>query len=1150
MKHDDFVHLNTHSDYSLQTSIASIDAIVSCAANYGQPAVALTDSGNLFGAVEFSKACQKHSIKPIIGCELWIAEERKKNSYERTSLIVLCKNAKGFLNLKKLSSIGYQEGFYYVPRIDMKLLAKHTDGLVCIAPQYGSEIGSLYEIGQEERAVQKIKELKELFNENFYLELQNHGQTAEYQLNAKLYAMAKKLSIATVAGNDCHYVHKEDAEAHGIFLKNGKINRREFYNEEYYVKTRSEMEVFLKDYPEALDATVNLAEKCSFDIQFPGAQLPEFPIPEGFENAGSYLRHLVFEGIKKRYSVLSVEITQRVEYELDIMIRMGYSGYFLIVWDIVSFAHKSNIPVGLGRGSAAGSIVAYALGITGLDPLKYGLLFERFLNPERVSMPDIDSDFCVNGRQQIINYIKRRYGDDHVGQIITFSSLQPKGALRDIARILDFSYEDADEIAKLIPPTCKSLADAKEQEPKLSAYTSESHKKLFTIAEKMIGTHRHASLHAAGVVIGKEPLIEYVPLYKDPKSNAIATQYTMDYLEECGLVKMDILGLRTVTIIANAEKEIQESDPSFSVEVIPEDDEKTFSMLSDGKSGAVFQFESPGMIRALRQVQPTRINDLIALNALYRPGPMEHIETYADVKHGRKSAQYHLDVLKSILEETYGVIVYQEQVMEIARIVAGYSLGNADILRRVMGKKKKEEMKQQLDMFVEGAVKNGYQQNTAKKIFKLLEPFAGYGFNKSHAAAYGVLAYRTAYLKAHYPLVFFVAMLNAIASNLESVTKYLHMCKDMGIRILPPDVNYSNFGFSIEDDAIRYGFAAIKTISEENKQHIPDERKKNGAYTSVLNVIERMMDGRGLVHFLEAGIAAGIFDSVDSRRAHLWANKDILSEEGKERLNANKEQRMLLFSEGESEGSLEEKISTKEHEREVHLRERMYLGIYLTWHPLREKEELWSKQTTLDLSALDWESTNNEKGSFGASKNHYLICYVDKVRMHLKDNYKIYSGKAEDFRGNIEFIYRIKSDEDVQVSEQCVCALVGHLRVREDRYVFWVSSIIEDLERVQEIRLNDTKSAAIVKPKLFKTIHLLLHCEGLDGEEFEKQLKNLQKDFVNNFGPARVVFHMHDDNASEPQVVHLPPGLTVNSDDENFIKRISNIPSVEKVWCV
>ncbi len=1149
MKDENFVHLNVHSDYSLQASIASVDDLVAQVASCGQPAVALTDEGNLFGAVEFSKACHKHGVKPIIGSELWFTENRKVYSYDRTSLILLCKNATGFLNLKKLSSLGYIEGFYYVPRVDMNLLAQHTEGLVCIVPQYGSEIGAFYELGQEERVEKKIKELKDLFGEDLYLELQNHGQTAEYQLNGQLHALGKKFSIEVVAGNDCHYVHKVDAVAHGIFLKNRKINRREFYNEEYYLKTRGEMEIFLKDYPQALDATLVVAEKCAFEIEFPGAQLPEFPIPQGFENAGAYLRHLVFEGLAKRYGTLTPEIKQRAEYELDVMVGMGYSGYFLIVWDIIAFAHKSHIPVGLGRGSAAGSIVAYALGITGLDPLKYGLLFERFLNPERISMPDIDTDFCVNGRQEIINYIRKRYGEDHVGQIITFSSLQPKGALRDVARVLDLSYEEADEIAKLIPLTSKSLAEAMEQEPKLAAFNSQTHKQLFTITDKMLGTHRHASLHAAGVVIGKKPLIEYVPLYKDQKSNAVATQYTMDYLEECGLVKMDILGLRTVTIIANAEKEIQKTDPAFSVEAIPEDDEKTFEMLSEGQSGAVFQFESPGMMRALRQVRPTRISDLIALNALYRPGPMDHIETYAEVKHERKKPEYHLDALKSVLEETYGVIVYQEQVMEIARVVAGYSLGNADILRRAMGKKKKEEMEKQLDMFVQGAVDNNYDKNTALKIFKLLEPFAGYGFNKSHAAAYGVLAYRTAYLKAHYPHMFFVATLNAIASNLDSVTKYLHMCKDMGIRILPPDVNYSEFGFSIEEDAIRYGFTAIKTISEENKQHIARERKNNGAYTSVLNFIERMADGRALVHFLEAGIAAGIFESIDSRRTHLWANRESIAEEGKERLNANKEQRVLLFSEGEDTSVGEEIAPTKEQELEVRLLERTYLGIYLTWHPLKEKEELWKTQTTLDLSALDWEASNNGKNSFGASKNHYLVCYIDSVRMRLKNDYKIYSGRAEDFRGSVEFVYRVKNDEDVTVPERAVCALVGQLSAREDDYIFWVSSIVEDLERLSEIRHKDVKSAGVVKPRLSKTMHVRVRKET-ESAAFEEELKRLQETFVNNFGAARVVFHMHDDAMGEERMVCLPPGLTVNSEDEGFIKSIASIPCVAKVWCV
>ena len=1147
----DFVHINVHSDYSLKNSIAPIKRIVQKVASLNQKAVSLVDEGNLFGVVEFVKACKEASIQPIIGSKLWVPGDKTYPKASQNSLLLLCKNKEGFSNLKQLSSIGYLEGFYYVPRVDMSDIIAHSEGLICIIPQYDSDIGKLLEMGQANKAKEKIKELKDIFGENLFLELQNHGLSMEYKINKELDAIGESLGIMRVAGNDCYYVDKEDALAHEIFLQKEKRTFREFPNGEFYIKSYDEMQVFLKDFPHALDATVHIADMCNFNLDFPGPQLPDFPIPQQFKDEKIYLHHLVFEGLKKRYKSVTEELTARAEYELDVIGNMGFSGYFLIVWDIIDFAHKNNIPVGPGRGSAPGSIVAYALGITGLDPLKYNLLFERFLHSERISMPDIDTDFCVDRRQDIIDYTRKRYGEDHVGQIITFSSLKPRGAIRDVARALGFSVEEAGEIAKLIPFNSKGLEEAKKLEPRLEKFTSEKHKQLFQITSQLLGTHRHASLHAAGIVIGKKPLIEYTPLYKDPKSGGVATQYTMDYLEESGLVKMDILGLRTVTIIDNVEKKLRETIPDFSIEDIPENDEKTFKMLSAGDSDGVFQFESPGMKLALKKVKPNRVIDLIALNALFRPGPMEHIDTYADVKHGIKSPEYHLDVLESILQETYGVIVYQEQVMQIAREVAGYSLAEADLLRRAMGKKKKEEMQEQLNRFVQGATEKGFKKEIAENIFKLLEPFAGYGFNKSHAVAYGLLAYRTAYLKCNYPQIFFVAQLNAIASNLEDVAKYINVCKNMKIKILPPDINKSEYKFKIENNAIRYGFNAIKTIDDETKNQITQERKQNGKYTSVLNVIERLGNTRNMMSFLKAGIASGMFDSLDSRRAVLFANMEYIANEGKARHDAHKDNMSLLF-ETEEDKTLElNDVNIKKDDSEnVYFLEREYLGTYLTYHPISSVKDIWQKETTLNLAMLDWFTpqriARQKRGPYRHSReNHYLVCYVDSVKERIRETHNIYSGVASDLRGNIRFVYRVDKKDNIKNIEKTVCTLVGQLEFREqeNEYTFWVSSVIQELDKVHQIRANDSYAA----PALKAISNLRLHIQ-LNSQCDDILLKTMKEKMLNNYGDTRVVLHMPLQK-NMPTAIDLPPGFTVDVKNEKFLKELSEYSCVESIWC-
>ncbi len=1022
----------------------------------------------------------------------------------------------------------------------MDIIQKHAEGIICIVPQHNSIITSLFEIGQIRKAEDATKQLKDIFGNNLYLELQNHGYKSEHSLNNKIDMLGRKFNIPRVAGNDCFYVRKEDALAHSIFIKNEQIQERDFTNQEFYIKTRNEMEIFFKDYPDSLDETIKIMDRCTFTMDFIGAQLPNFPIPDGFENDATYLKHLVYEGLKKRYSSITNRIKDRTEYELKLMTEQGFSGYLLIVWDIIHFAQRSHIPVGPGRGSVAGSIVAYALGITGIDPLRYGLLFERFLNPERISMPDIDTDFCVDKRKNIITYIKQRYGEDHVGQIITFSSLKPRGAIRDVARALEIPLEDANTIAKLIPFHSKNLEEAFSLEPKLTQFDNKMYQELFSITEKILGVHRNSGIHAAGVVIGKKPLLEYVPLFKDSKSNAIATQYAMDYLEECGLVKMDILGLRTVTILADAEKMIQQDDPTFSIEKIPENDVATFKMLSIGKSEAIFQFESLGMQRVLRKVKPSRIEDLIALNALYRPGPMQHIDEYADVKNKRKSPNYHFPQLQSVLEETYGVIVYQEQVMEIARIFANYTLGEADILRRAMGKKKVKEMEEQLNSFIEGAVSIGNKKESAEEIFQLLKPFAGYGFNKSHAVAYGILAYQTAYLKCHHPLIFFVSQLNAIASNQDEVTKHIQTCKSLGIKILPPDVSSSNYNFSIEGDTIRFGLNAIKTISDDIKKHIPLERKKNGPYTSIINVIERFHDYKDVSRFVSPAIAAGLFDSIDNRRALLFANSKYFIDEGTIRIKATKKNEILLFTDDSLPTKNTKELfeyPIKKEDTSVYYLEREYLGIYLTFHPLISYKDMWQSETTLNTATLSWENTRTK---------YYIIGYIDKITGNIRENMRIYTGTIEDFNGSIRFVYRVKSKDIQEFKSRAVYGIIGMLRFQEDEgFTFWVNKLLEPKE-IRQYRINDPYSSSVIETPFFQKIRILFkHHLSHDS------LKRLKDFFMENHGKTRVeiCFPNKNNNPNKQTNILLPQGFTVNANNKIFIEKLQNHPAIDSIQC-
>ncbi|MDR2964620.1 MAG: DNA polymerase III subunit alpha, partial [Treponema sp.] len=895
-----FVHLHVHSDYSLQDAAVSVKALAGRAKKLGMTHLALTDHGNMFGAMEFLAACKNNDIKPIIGCEVYVSpgsrfdKKGSENENHYYHLILLASNRQGYFNLVKLCSYAYTEGFYYRPRIDEELLSKYKEGLIALSACVSGEIPRLIQAGKLEEAEKKSIHYRDLFgrdeqgNPNFYLEIQDHGipegilrgsDFSQKDINKVLADISKKTNIPLVATNDVHYLDREDYIAHDIMLCIGTAKfrtdekRKKYFGEQFYFKTGDEMARLFPEYPEAVSNTVLIADRCNPDVPKIGVKdlpryLPEFDIPEGFSSPEEFLRHLSHEKLEKRYpnekSANGEEwkkIKERADYELDVIINMNFSGYFLIVWDFIRYAKENNISVGPGRGSGAGSIIAYALNITDIDPLKYGLLFERFLNPDRISMPDFDIDFEVEKRKDVLNYVTNKYGKDRVAQIITFATLKAKAVIKDVARVLQISIPEAAMISNLI--TGSTLEKSFETEPKLKELEKEArYTELFKLARKLEGLSRHSGIHAAGVVIGKENLVELVPLFRDTKTGDIATQFDMDYLEPAGLVKMDFLGLETLDLIKHSEELVRLRGgeySNFSTENIQDNDKKTYKMLGEGKSFGIFQFESEGMQNILKQTKPASIDDLTALNAMYRPGPMQNIPRFVETKNGRQKPVYPDPSLENILKETHGVIVYQEQVMEVARIVAGYSMGKADLLRRAMGKKIKEIIEEEKKPFIEGAVKQGYSAKKAEEIYDTLVPFADYGFNKSHAAAYSVLAYKTAYLKANFPAEFMASILKINSYKTEKLSYCIDETRKMGIDIQPPSVNYSDKYFTVVGDKIIYGFLGIKGVGEIPSEEIVRGRK-DGPYLSFMDFLDRV-DIKGVSKkVIELLVQTGAFD--------------------------------------------------------------------------------------------------------------------------------------------------------------------------------------------------------------------------------------------------------------------------------------------------
>ena len=961
-----FVHLHNHSDYSLLDGAAKIKRMVAQAASFGMSALALTDHGNMFGAIEFYSEAKKAGIKPILGMESYIthgsrltrtAEEGAGNYHHLT---LLSEDNTGYHNLARLSSIGYLEGFYYKPRIDLESLRANIAGLIGLSGCVKGPVAELIYRGRLDEARENAAMYRDLFGpDRFFIEIMDHGIDIERVVMPELVKIARDLNIPLVATNDAHYLCRDDAEAQDalVCIQTGKVlddeKRLKFGTQELYLKSPQEMLDTFRDFPDAVTRTAEIAERCNVSIEFGKYLLPEFPLPPGYDKNG-YLEELARKGMKKRYPQADQSIENRLTYELDIIRQTGFPGYFLIVSDFVQKSREMGVPVGPGRGSAAGSLVSYCLGITNIDPLKYNLLFERFLNPERVSMPDIDIDFADREREKVIQYVKDKYGEDNVTQIITFGTMAARAVVRDVGRVMGMPFDEVDRIAKMIPEELGITLDkALEVRPELREMGEKNPRigKLLEISKTLEGVNRHASTHAAGVVIAPGKLTDYVPLFRSPRTNDITTQYDKDYVEKIGLLKMDFLGLRTLTVIQDALDMIRENTgKEVDLDALPLDDPATYEIFCNGDTVGIFQFESGGMREYLRKLKPACLDDIIAMNALYRPGPLGSgmVEDFINRKHGTVAVEYFHPVLEPILKETYGVIVYQEQVMRIASEMAGFTMGGADQLRRAMGKKKKEVMDEQKDKFMAGAKEKGIEPKIADKVFELMAHFAGYGFNKSHSAGYAVLAYQTAWLKAHHPCEFLAATLTSEMNNFDKLAVFLEECRRMKIGILPPDVNESGPVFTVVEGGIRFGLAAVKNAGRGAVDMIVEERSRKGPYRSLGDFIDRA-DSRAVNRrLLESLIFAGAFNSLGVRPEQLLAMLDP-TVEACQRLAAERASgQMSLFGVQEKAVPRGEDLfppppekfdpwpagASLEYEKE-------YLGFYISGHPLdRFSEEL------------------------------------------------------------------------------------------------------------------------------------------------------------------------------------------------------------------
>lgn len=1011
MKSSDFVNLHVHTEYSLLDGACRIEKLMKRLNELGQTAVAITDHGNMYGATEFFQTAQKNGIKPIIGCEVYVAprtrfDREPKIDLKPYHLILLCENNEGYRNLVKLVSAANTEGFYNKPRVDKKLLRRYHKGLICLSACLAGEIPRSLADNNYDAAGSIALEYLDIFGKgNFFIEVQNHGLREELEILPRLYRLSDDTGIPLAATNDCHYIYREDSELQRVLIciQTGthidSPDGIDFGSDEFYVKSAEEMQKLFKGREEAVKITSQIAERCNVDFNFDsGIKIPHFNA-EGVSDNAEYLRKLSFDGLYRHYGKNAPRnVIQRLEYELSVIEEKSFVDYFLIVWDFVRYARENNIPVGPGRGSGAGSLCAYCIGITGIDPMKYNLMFERFLNPERVSMPDFDIDFCIEGRQAVKEYVVRKYGADKVSEIIAFDTLKAKAAVRDIVRVLGLPYALGDKIAKMIDFKSDLSTSLKENKELAALYKNDgSVRKLLDLALKLEGMPRHTSTHAAGVVISDVRLDDLVPIQKN--GNTIITQYTMAHLEALGLLKMDFLGLRNLTVIRDTVNEIRKTIPNFDINKIPQDDRAVYDMLSDGDTAGVFQFESAGMTKWLTEMKPERMEDLIVIISLYRPGPMKSIPVYIQNKRNPENIAYIHPMLKETLEETYGVMVYQEQVMEICRKLAGYSYGHADIVRRAMAKKKHDVMLMERESFVSGAEKNGVSNEAANKIFDEMVSFASYAFNKSHAAAYAYLAYQTAYLKCRFRGIYMAALMSSVMSGGDRLAEYISDCRSAGLKVMPPDVNKSGRGFTYDGNQLYFGLLAVKNAGSGLADKIISDREENGAYKSLQEFCERL-SGRELnKKSLENLIKAGAFDHLGlNRRQMLESYEDLLEMAGREARGVIEGQ-MNLFGFSDVLDTGFHIPFRPEYDKKLLLTmEKEAAGIYLTGDPLSEYDYLSKLLKVRKLWELSRDSVRD-------NENIKLMCVVRDKKIHnTKKGAQMCFLTLEDGSGEVEAV--------------------------------------------------------------------------------------------------------------------------------------------------
>ncbi len=1144
-----FTHLHVHTEYSLLDGACRISEIAAAAKRKGFSSLAITDHGAMYGVIDFYRACQKEGVHPVIGCEVYVAPKSRfdKSPYERYyHMVLLCENNTGYQNLIKLVSLGFTEGFYNKPRIDDSLLEQYHEGLICLSACLAGEIPRKLLQDDYEGARDKALYYRDLFGtENYFIELQNHGIEEQQRILPDLVRIANEIGVGIVATNDSHYIEKSDSELHSILLciQTGSTvsdeNKMEFQTDEFYLKTEEEMRALFGDYPQALENTQRIADRCNVTFTFGQRKLPRFDVPDN-EDHLEYFRRCCYEGLRRRYGENpDKSLTERLEYEIGTVSTMGFVDYYLIVNDFVQYAKRRGIPVGPGRGSGAGSLCAYCIGITDIDPIKYNLLFERFLNPERVSMPDFDIDFCKRRRGEVIDYVVEKYGHDRVAQIISFGTMAARGAIRDVGRVLGIPYGDVDEVAKMVPFELNITIDKamRANAALRTRYESDAQiGRLIDIAKKIEGMPRHATMHAAGVVITDRPVSDYVPLAKNDDN--IVTQFPMTTLEELGLLKIDFLGLRNLTVIDDAEKLIARANPSYSPNDVKEDDPKVFAMIARGATEGVFQFESQGMKNVLTQLHPDRMEDLIAVLSLYRPGPMDSIPTYIDCRHHPSHIRYKHERLRGILDVTYGCIVYQEQVMQIFRELAGYSLGRADIVRRAMSKKKHDVMERERAIFihgmtdengnvvVEGCVRRGIDEAAAASVFSEMESFASYAFNKSHAAAYAAVSYKTAWLKCYYPREYMAALLSSVLDSQNKLASYTAECRRLGIDVLPPNVNESYLTFSVSGGNIRYGLLAIKNLGKAFIEEIIRERTR-GVYRSFYDFCKRLYGRNMNSRAVDSLIRCGAFDGMGANRRQLLAiQKPVLDD--LEYTSRHKLDGQLSFFDLGGDNTLLRSVepvlpALEEFSRDelLHM-ENETAGMYFSGHPM-DDYTLFAERVRADrIGAILF----NDSGAYTDGKKVCVVGVVMRVKTQLTKNNKTMAFiTIEDRYGSIEAVVfpNVYERFGFYLGETSVVILRGSLNLRENEDPKILCDSVEQARTNEECKNHPptTSQKPAFKPSLPQALYLRI--DDLNTPLYEKARRVL--DIFD--GNTPVIFYLTRSNRK----VKAPSSLWVSLND-------------------